>query len=275
MVKLKKQKVHFRKKNIRFPRKPFIKLKAIIKFLIAVLVVGGIGIGFVRVKYMFVDSGYFMIKGVDIKLYDEKGTLRNLSLAEIADEKIVGTNIFFMDLNALKEKIEIVHPEYKDIVIRRLLPNKLIIQAHQRRPIAQIRSDRYYFVDEEGVLLPGVKNFPDPGLPIITGIGINLAKIPTSKFSEFEKQKFTKALSLIKEMQAIENLSEYKLKIVDIADPGNMSFFLESANIEIKIGNTSFHDRLMVLSTVLDQLGEDISKFKYIDLRFEDPIVGP
>lgn len=275
MVKIKKQKVRSRKKRISFPQRPPIRLKTIISFLIAILVLGGIGVGLLRLKYMFVDSGHFMIKGVDIKLYDETGSLRHLSVNEIGGEAIVGTNIFFTDLKALKEKIEVAHPEFKDIVIRRLLPNKLIVQGNLRKAIAQIRSDRYYLVDEEGVLLPDVKNFPDPDLPIIAGIGINLARISTSKFSNFEREKINKALGLIIEMSANEDLSGYRLKLVDIVDPGNVSFFFESANVEIKIGNSDFRNRLALLSTLLDQIGSDIDKFKYIDLRFEDPILGP
>lgn len=275
MVKIKRQKVHSRKKRISFSQRPSFRFKTIASFLIAVVVLAGIGIALIRLKYMFVDSGHFMIKGMDIKLYDESGSLRHLSLSEIGGEEIVGTNIFLTDLKALKEKIEIAHPEFKDIVIRRLLPNKLIVQGSLRKAIAQIRSDRYYLIDEEGILLPDVKNFPEPELPIIAGIGINLAKASTSKFSKFEKEKINKALGLIIEMSANEDLSGYRLKLVDITDPGNVSFFFESANVEIKIGNSDFSNRLTLLSTLLDQIGPDIDKFKYIDLRFEDPILSP
>ena len=70
-------------------------------------------------------------------------------------------------------------------------------------------------------------------------------------------------------------MAAYILKVVDIADPGNLSFFFDDVNIEIKIGNEDFRNRLDVLVTVLEQISMDIDKFKYIDLRFEDPIIGP
>lgn len=274
MVKLKKQKVRT-KKRITFSQKPKIRLKGIARFLLLVVVLVAVAVGLARLKYMFVDSDYFMIKGVDVKLYDESGSLREISLSEIGREKIEGTNIFLVDLSALKEKLEASHSEYKDVVVRRLLPNKVIVEAGLRKAVAQIRSDRYYFVDREGVLLPDVKNFPDAGLPIIIGIGVNLAKVQTSGFSDFEKDNLDKALRLINEMQAIDELSGQTLKVVDITDPGNLTFSFEGTNVEIKIGNSDFRKRLKVLTTLLDQLGQDINEFKYIDLRFEDPIVGP
>ena len=278
MVNVKKQKVRFRKKKkdpVRNSKKISAQFKDIARFFIIALVVGVIGFGFVRLKYMFVDVGYFIIKGVDIKMYDEKGNLQNISLDRVLDKKIVGTNIFFLDLNELKEEIGLLRPEFKKIVLRRLLQNKLIVQGELRKSIAQIRSDRYYLVDDEGVVLPNVKNFPDKNLPIITGLGINLAKTSNITFSKFQKDKLDKAIELINEMTNNRELSEYKLKVVDVTDPGNVSFFLTSANIEIKIGNTDFRGRLEIFSTVLEQMNSDIDSFKYIDLRFEDPIIGP
>ncbi len=274
MVKVKKQKVRFRRR-MNLPQRPFMRLRSIAKFLAAVLILGVLGTGFVKLKYMLGESGHFTVKGMQVKLYDEKGFLRDLSLTDIADEEILGSSIFFMDLEKLRENIEDAHPEFKDVVIRRLLPNRLIVNAILRKAIAQIRSDRYYLVDEEGVLLPDVRNFPDPGLPIISGVMANLAKVKTSKFSEFEKDNIGKALGLIKEMNSIGALAGYRVKLVDIADPGNFSFYFEGAGVEIKIGNSDFSNRLKALITVLDQIGDDMDEFRYIDLRFEDPIIGP
>ena len=276
MVKIKKQKIRFRKKKTDASQKPArrIGFKSFFKFLIAVLLVGSVGFAFVSVKYMFTEIGYFVVKNVNVRLSDN-GAIRNLSFTDTGENAVIGANIFFIDLNKFKDEIEKSHTEFKDIVVRRLLPNKLIVEAELRRAIAQISSDRYYFVDREGVLLPNVKNFPEPGTPIITGIGINLAKIKPYNFSRFEKDKIDKALEIIIEMENIEELSQIKLKSVDIADPGNISFFMEDASVEIKIGNEDFPKRLKVLATLIEQVGADINNFKYIDLRFEDPIIGP
>jgi cell division septal protein FtsQ len=275
MVNFRKQKVRPCRKKTDILQKSNLNFKTIAKFLVAILLVGGLGFTFVSFKYLFLETGYFIVKGIDVKLFDDSGYLRTISFKEMADMKIVGSNIFSVDLDALRKDVEVSHPEYKDVVVRRILPNKLIVQAKLRKPIAQIRSDRYYLVDEAGILLGDVKNFPDPKLPIITGIGTNLAKVKFSFFGKSDKEKIDKALFIIREMGVNEGLSKYKLKSVDTADPGNFSLFLEESNVEIKIGHSDFSNRLKVLATVLQQVGEDISHFKYIDLRFEDPIIGP
>jgi cell division septal protein FtsQ len=276
MVRPKRQKVRLiRKQDIKVSKMPFLRLKPIGKFLIVLVIVGGIGAFLIRVKDMLVDSEQFVVKGIEIKLYDEKGFLRNISVDEDVGREIIGTNIFFVDLEGLKERMQSAHPEFKEVILRRFLPNKLIARAHLRKAIGQVRSDRYYPIDEEGIVLPDIKNFPEPDLPIITGLGINLAKNQMAGFTGFEKERIGKALALMREIKGIKELSSYKLKVIDATDPGNLTFFFDIFNVEIKIGSSDFNNRLKMLATVIDQLGEDINKFKYIDLRFEDPIVGP
>ncbi|MFH1782689.1 MAG: cell division protein FtsQ/DivIB [Candidatus Omnitrophota bacterium] len=274
MVKPKNQKVKFKKRISSTRKKRSLNIRGFLMFIITLVIVAGIGIGLVRIKFMFIDSDYFIIKEGTIKLHDGSSFLKDLQLSEISDGDIIGKNIFFLDLAALKKDIESNHPEFKDIVIRRLLPNKLIVKAELRKSVAQIRSDRYYLVDREGVLLNDVRNFPDPELPIIAGIGVNFAKVDRPNFAKFEKDKLAKALELINDITENKDLSKYKVKLVDMNDPGNVSFSLDQAIVEIKIGNTDFRDRLAKLATVLNEIGVDINDFKYIDLRFEDPIVG-
>ena len=72
-----------------------------------------------------------------------------------------------------------------------------------------------------------------------------------------------------------KKLSKFKLKNIDVTDIRNISFYFDAENVEIKIGDNEFNKRLDALGTVLEQLGQDIGRVKYIDLRFEDPIVGP
>lgn len=275
MMKIKKQQAVVHRKRKIFPERFSFRLKTFVKFLIGGVLLSVVGMGLLRVKYMFVDSSYFMIKEVDMRLYDENGIPRNFYINEILKEKIMGANILFIDLGDLEKRIEAARPEFKDVIVRRILPDKLLIEGKLRKAVAQIRSDRYYFVDAELILLPDVRNFPDPNLPIITGIGINLAKASPDKFSESERNKLAMSLDLINKVRSIKGLSEYKIRTVDITDPGNLTFLLEGYSVEIKIGNSDFSERLKTLDTVLDQLGQDIDKFKYIDLRFEDPIVGP
>jgi cell division septal protein FtsQ len=150
----------------------------------------------------------------------------------------------------------------------------LIVQARQRRAVAQVYGDRPYYIDKDGVFLPYADNFAGENIPLISGIRV----ATPSRSSVAQKENINKALFLIDALSQNKKLSKYQIKTIDIADTRNISFFLSAKNaekVEIKIGDGEFNKRLDVLATVLEQLSKDIERVKYIDLRFEDPIVGP
>ncbi|MCX5693054.1 MAG: cell division protein FtsQ/DivIB [Candidatus Omnitrophica bacterium] len=272
MVKIKKQKVHPHKKKREPQPRAKRNFKGVIKFIFWTLLVALIGAGIVAFQYMFVDSDSFNVKGLDVRFYDEKNVLHRASFSDIEDKDVLGSNIFLVDLKNFKDRIELKHPELRDIVVRRALPNKLIVQARRRLPVAQIYGDRLYLIDKDGVFLTDTKNSGE-GIPLISGI-----RVSPFRGSSVQKEKINKALFLIYALSVNRKLSGYKIKTIDIADSRNISFFLNASDaekVEIKIGESEFNKRLDVLATVLEQLGRDIDRVKYIDLRFEDPIVGP
>ncbi|MDO8603465.1 MAG: cell division protein FtsQ/DivIB [Candidatus Omnitrophota bacterium] len=274
MVKIKKQKVYPHRKKRELRPKAKRSLKEAFKFIFWAIVVAGIGVGIVMFQYMFVDSDLFNVKGLDVKFYDHKNVLRRVIFSDIEDKDVVGTNVFLVDLKDLKEKIVRSHPELRDIVVRRVLPNRLIVQARQRIPVAQVYGDKPYFIDKDGVFLAYTKDAENEEIiPMITGI-----RVSPFRGGFTQKEKIDSALFLIEAASENSKLSKYKIKKIDMADSRNISFFFNAADaekVEIKIGEGEFTKRLETLSTVLEQVGRDIDRVKYIDLRFEDPIVGP
>jgi len=274
VVKIKKQKIQpHRKKKETEPRAKR-NFKGVFKIILWTILVAVIGTGIVTFQYMFVDSDLFNVKGLDVRFYDDKNVLRREFSGGIEDKHVLGANIFLVDLNDLKKRIESDHPELRDIVIRRALPDRLIVQARQRMAVAQVYGDRLYFIDKDGVFLPYANNPAERNIPLISGIRV----AGPARSSTVQKEKIRKALFLIDALSANKKLSKCQIKTVDIADSRNISFFLsakDAEKVEIKIGDGEFNKRLDVLATILEQLGQDIERVKYIDLRFEDPIVGP
>ena len=274
MVKIKKQKVHPHKKKKEVQPRGKRNFKGVFKIIFWTVLVAGIGAGIVLFQYMFVDSNLFNVKGLDIRFYDEKNVLRRVDSGEIKDKDVLGANIFLVDLKNFKERIEADHPELRDIVVRRALPDRLIVQARQRLAVAQVYGDRMYSIDKDGVFLLYANSSAEENIPLISGIRV----ASPVRNSSVQKEKISKALFLIDALTANKKLSKFQIKTIDIADSHNISFFLsakDAEKVEIKIGDSEFNKRLDVLATVLEQLGQDIGKVKYIDLRFEDPIVGP
>jgi len=275
MVKIKKQKIRpHRKKREPQPRGRR-NFKGVFKFILWTILVAGVGAGIVAFQYMFVDSDLFNVKDVYVRFYDEKNALHKADFRDIETESVLGRNVFLVDLKSFKESIEEDHPELRDIIVRRVLPDRLVIQARQRRAVARVYGDRPHFIDKDGVSLPYPGNASGgENVPLILGIRATSPSISGAA----QKEKIGNALLLIDTLSQNQKLSRYRIKTIDMTDNRNISFFLsakDAEKVEIKIGDGGFDKRLDVLATVLDQLGRDIEKVKYIDLRFEDPIVGP
>lgn len=272
MVKIKKQKVRPHKKKKEIGPRSKRNFKGVIKFILWAILVALIGAGIVTFQYMFADSDSFTVKGLDVRFYDDNNVPRKVNFSGIEDEAVLGANIFLVDLKSFKDNLELKHPELRDIIVRRELPNRLIVQARRRKPVAQLYGDRLYLIDKDGVFLTDAKNSGED-IPLITGI-----RASPKRASAMQKEKINKALFIIYALSVNRKLSGYKIKTIDISDSRNISFFLnahDADKVEIKIGEGEFNKRLDVLATVLEQLGRDIDRVRYIDLRFEDPIVGP
>jgi len=275
MVKIRKQNVRPHKKKRDHAPRPRARraFGTFIKFAFWTILVALIGAGVVGFQYMFADSDIFNVKGLDVRYYDEQNVLYKAGSSDIDPKDVLGDNIFLVDLNDFKEKIEASHPEFKDVMVRRALPNKLIVQARIRLPAAQVYGDKLYFIDMDGIFLPDVKITGSARVPLITGI-----RASPYRANAIQNDKIQKALSLIKALSENTRLSKFKMKTIDMADSRNVSFFLDAIDaekMEIKIGEGEFAKRLEVLATVLEQLARDVERVKYIDLRFDDPIVGP
>ena len=275
MVKIRKQKVYPHKRRRETSPKPRRNFKGLFSFLFWTLLVACIGAGVVGFQYLFVDSDCFNVKAVDVRFYDEKNVLRKEPLTGIDDKKIIGSNIFLVDLKSFKDAIEERHTELRDIIVRRVLPNKLLVQAKKRQPFARINSERQYLVDRDCVFLPDTKNLSVDEAPLISGVRITSSRGSEPKLNESQEEKIKRALFLIDLISRNKKLLKFRLKNIDVADIRNISFYFDAENVEIKIGDSEFSKRLDTLGTVLEQLGQDIGRVKYIDLRFEDPIVGP
>ena len=183
-----------------------------------------------------------------------------------------GENLIQLDLVNVQQVIKRNHPEYKEVKVRRVLPGRVEILLKRRTPVAQVLFSRYVQVDKDLVVLPGSSTAPFRNLTVIEGasmprgglaVGVTLTD-PTTQ----------KALRLMEVIKRSTLLRKHALTRIDIGDPRNMTLVVDNA-IEIRIGNSHFIERLKILDQTLKTLELDPARIRYIDLRFDDVVVGP
>ncbi len=183
-----------------------------------------------------------------------------------------GENLITLDLVGVQQVIKRKHPEFKEVRVRRVLPNRIEVVLKRRTPVAQIAFSRYVQIDKDLVILPGSSVTPFKNLTIVEGapipreglyVGVGVVDAATKK-----------AIKLADIIKRSNILRKHVLTKVDIADPNNISFIVDS-DIEIKIGNNHFIERLKILDQTLKTVELDRAKIRYIDLRFDDVVIGP
>ena len=183
-----------------------------------------------------------------------------------------GENLIQLDLVNVQQVIKRSHPEYKEVKVRRVLPSRVEILLKRRTPVAQVLFSRYVQVDKDRVLLPGSSTTPFKNLTVIEG-----APIPREGLSvgvTLTDPVTQKALRLMEVIKHSTILRQHLLTRIDIGDPRNLTLVVDNA-IEIRIGNSHFIERLKILDQTLKTLPLDPTKIRYIDLRFDDVVVGP
>jgi cell division septal protein FtsQ len=259
------------KKRKRVPDKkqtlPFLKI-----FLKALPYLFFIGVSFLLYRaggFILFDSGYFTIKNIEIA--DQESAQAGAVASKLFDIS-KGNNIFNQDLKELEYTIARMHPELKEIVVQRLLPDTIRIAYEQRKPVCQVQSGYYYLVSDDGVILPHPQARQQPGLIVISGLKVSGAHSQQSaRFNETLKR----AIDIVMDIQE-SDISIYKDRIVEINifDMYNPALFLDD-NTRIEIGEYSFKDKAKVLVQILDELKSKNRQARAIDLRFDDIVVVP
>lgn len=173
-----------------------------------------------------------------------------------------------VDLEMLRDRIARAHSELKRVTVIKDYPDTIRVIVEERRPFAEIKAEQVFIVDEEGFVLGKNSENASEGLPEI--IGISSRYIKENTFNQTAGLK--KAIEILKMLKANRVKDKYGVERIDVSNPDNISFFIKKG-VEIKLGKDEFKEKLEKIELPLSNL--DLTQIKYIDLRFNDLIVGP
>ncbi|MDD5496256.1 MAG: cell division protein FtsQ/DivIB [Candidatus Omnitrophica bacterium] len=245
----------------------FEDLKAIIvKKLIAALVVAVFILVLIfLVKAFLGGSSYFDLKQVEVNGLSEMEPSNRVNV-EILDA-YRGKNIFKINLKTLASYLQGRYPNAKHVTVMRDLPDKLSVSFYFRKPVALLSDAGYCPVDDEGFIVSNLDPSAVKDLPSISGVytGLNTRSI--------ESRNLKSALELLKEIKKARYMSRYKISRIDAGDPKAMSFYINE--LEIRIGNENLKERLERFRKLLKDPRLAIDRVRYVDLRFDDVVIGP
>src|SRR5262245_30662697 len=219
--------------------------KLVLSTLPYVLSLTVVGVLFGSVVAYALGSPTFQLKEVRVLNAGSLTPAQSFAFSELRP----GENLIGIDLIEVQQVIKRRHPEFKEVRVRRVLPNRIEVLLKRRTPVAQASfASRYVQVDRDLVILPGSAAAPFRNLTVIEGspipkqglyVGVALADEGTRK-----------AARLAEVIRQSGILRGHALTKVDITDLRNISFWVDG-EIEVRIGANHFTERLKILDQTL------------------------
>ena len=186
---------------------------------------------------------------------------------------LIGTNIWELNLRALSEQLKRQQPWLKEVLVIRELPNSLRIDVIERATTGQVRLDQWYPVDQEGFILPQGRAHPWTELVRLRGTDIPRAPLRSGELNTHERLHL--ALRVLETLRSSPTLAARQLRIIDVSDPRQINFVIDEGT-EIRCGSEDELDgQLERLARALDRVARQRVDVRYIDVRFQEPVVSP
>ncbi len=130
--------------------------RGLCRFIVLVAIMAGSMLILIDVGRFFFQSADFTVKEISVEGNDRITQDELQSLAEI----VPGTNIWLVDTDAMQQRVT-NHPTVERAFVQRIPPHRLHIRIIERHAIATIwnpEDNRFYGVDENGVIYAAVPN---------------------------------------------------------------------------------------------------------------------
>lgn len=180
----------------------------------------------------------------------------------------LGENIFKLDLkksiNFLKQE-----PWIKEVEIKRVIPNKIIIYLTERESAAIVYSgEEYFFCTKEGMLLSKISEPEETfDLPLISGLENNEIKIGEM----IDKPEFRTALESI---NSTEVILPKKFWRVEILSPDDFMICNKDDTLKLRVNRSEvIIEKENLLREALEKIKSEKLLVEYIDIRFKDSLV--
>jgi cell division septal protein FtsQ len=158
-------------------------------------------------------------------------------------------NLFTVSLSEVTKRLE-SHPWIDHIRIRKVFPNKILIQVEERKPIAILQLEEPYYVDTQGVIFSLVGERDEYNYPFLTGLTHQvIEKDPIEA-----KRLITKALELLSIADQERVFPPEEISEIHMEKIFGMQCFTKTDGVEVRMGWEQFREKLKRLSLIWSDL---------------------
>ncbi|MBI3332793.1 MAG: cell division protein FtsQ [Candidatus Omnitrophica bacterium] len=222
--------------------------------------------GFLALQAMaqgVVGAPCFLVRQVEVCWPSE------MSVPRRAYRLVPPTSIFKVNLNAVGAALAAHHPAAEVEKVERILPNRLVAALRPRKVVAQLFLERYYPLGEDGRVAAAGRGSPWSGLPVIFLEG---KRRPFQVGEAPDSPGFLRALDLIRTARQHNGILGHAVSTIRVRE-GALFLALDSG-VEIRLPVENLQAGWRRLTQLLAQRPELLDQTRYLDFRFEDPVIG-
>ncbi len=181
------------------------------------------------------------------------------------------TSIFLLDLNALQKAFQQRYPISEVRKVERQFPDKIVATMRKRRVVAQVYcGGLYYPVSDDALIVARGSRAPYDRLTILSSDGFNASSFQPG--DPLGMDDFWKASELLVTLRRGEGLANHAVTRIRLT--GTDIFVSLDTGVEVRFSKDHLKDGWHRLAGVLSQRRNVLTEAKYLDLRFEDPVIG-
>ena len=204
-----------------------------------------------------ISSPNFKIKEIIVRGGKELTEKDILSLAGIKPSQ----SLLAINMETVARRIE-TNPWVKEVSVGRELPNRMIIEVHERTAVALVKRDKgFSLLDLDGVAFKKLDKNDEIDIPVLNGC-----------YSEgSDSVLFTKSLDLLKYLSTSKEFPTMK-NIAEIHghDVFGLSLFTDSG-LCIRLGFDSYENKLKRLTPIMADLERRNMKLGFLLIDLNDP----
>ncbi len=188
---------------------------------------------------------YFRVKEVEVNGGQKIPRETLLSLAVVEGMP----NLFSVELKEVVKRLE-SHPWVERVQVKKVFPNKILIQVEEKKPMAIIQLGELYYIDTKGEIFSPVGERDGYNYPYLTG----LTRQVLEKDPMEAKRMISKALELLAivnqaRIPPLEEVSE-----IHMEKAFGIHCFTKTEGVEVKLGWEEFGEKLKRLSLIWSDL---------------------
>ena len=191
------------------------------------------------------EDPFFRVREIEVEGCRKIPRETLLSLAKVEGMP----NLFTVSLREVAKPLE-SHPWIEHVGVRKVFPNKILIQIEERKPIAILQLEEPYYIDTKGVIFSPVGDRDEYDYPFLTGL--------TRQFFDRDpieaKSLIMKGLELLRIAGKEKGSFPQEISEIHMEKNYGIKCFTRAEGAEVKMGWDHFEEKLKRLSLIWSDL---------------------